>query len=115
VLEASVLGKKLEKNFNSLVFPSNDAWQASVEDLYSDIRTWFSTYREIRRQYLSVVESFARDSGRYFEDAQQNLATLKSTAKAIKERAIEPSFDLLEQISVQLGAVRDEISVIRFT
>lgn len=115
ILQVSVLGQKLGKIYTSLTFPPSDAWQAIIEEQYRNVRTWISNYQEIRQAYLAVVESFAKDSGHYFEDAQQNLTTLKLTASSIKERAIEPSFTLLARTSEQLQAVKNEITAIRFS
>jgi predicted GTPase len=114
VLQVPTLGKKLEKIYSTLISPLGDAWQATVEEQYRDVRSWISSYQEIRRSYLAVVEGFAKDCGRYFEDAEQNLATLKSAAHSIQERAIEPSFVLLARTSDQLQQVKNEINMIGF-
>ncbi len=115
VLQPTVLGKKLDKVYSALTFPASDAWQRSVEELYGKVRGWNARYKELRRDYLSVMEIFGKDSARYFEDHKKNLDSLKSTAQDIKERAIEPSFDLLAQTSDRLKAVKDEITAIRFS
>lgn len=114
VLQATVLGKKLEKTYTALTFPDSDAWQTMVEDLYKSARTWNATYKELRRTYLQTTERFIKDSARYFEDHKKNLDILKSTAQNIRERAIEPSFDFLAETSQRLEAVQKEISAIRF-
>lgn len=115
ILNVSVLGKKVGKIYTALTSSPNDAWQVSIEERYINVRTWLTKYQEIRQTYLDVMESFLKDCGRYFEDSQGNLATLRSAAQAIKERAIEPSFNLLENTSEQLNEVKEEIIAIRFT
>ena len=115
ILEESVLSQKLAQIYNSLVNPQADSWQASVEEQYRRIRGWVAKYNQIRRDYLNAVDSLTKNSGKYFEDAQQNLATLRSIAESIKESAIEPSFKLLARTSEDLGKVKNELSAIRFT
>lgn len=115
VLQPQMLGKKLEKIYTALSTSPSDAWQAAIEDFYRNVKGWNLKYKNIRQKYLSIIESFTKDSGRYFEDAQKNLATLKSTAHEIKENAIEPSFELLARTSEHLRALKDEITSIRFT
>jgi predicted GTPase len=115
VLQQQVFGRRLEKIYTALSSIPNNSWRASVDDLYRKARTWNTQYKEIRRKYLSVIESVTKETGRYFEDAQGNLAALKSTANEIKEHAIEPSFSLLANTSERLSVVKDDISAIRFT
>jgi len=113
-LQPTVLGKKLEKLFTKLTLPEADSWQNSVEDLYKNALTWNIRYKELRSKYLLVLESFTKESARYFEDHKKNLDTLRSTAHDIRARAIEPSFHFLAETSSRLQAVKDEISAIKF-
>lgn len=115
VLQRTVLGKKLSKIYTDLTSPQDDPWQRVAVDQYRSLRTFITRYHEIRSNYLGIIEGVATDCGRYFDDAEQNLQTLKSTAYSIKERAIEPSFNLLAETSKQLREVRDQIAGIRFS
>jgi predicted GTPase len=114
VVQTPILAARLEKVYAALTAPHGDSWQASAEEQYRNLRTLSNNFEEIRRRYLEAIDSFTKECGLYFEDAQKNLGTLKSTARAIKERAIEPSFKLLERTSDELRAVKDEIIAIRF-
>jgi predicted GTPase len=114
-LKPSAFGTKLERLYADVVVPPADEWQANIEENYKRLRAGVSTFQELRSKYLSVVETLTNECSRYFDDAQKNLEVLNSTAQAIRERAIEPSFELLERTSSDLTAVRDEINAIRFS
>ena len=60
-LQKTVLAKKLEKLYATLTFPEADAWQISAEEVYKNARTWNTRYKELRRKYLGVIESFTKD------------------------------------------------------
>jgi hypothetical protein len=114
IVQTSVLTTKLEALYVSVTSPRSDPWQASAEQSYHALRTITDGYDTTRKRYLDVIDKFARQCGSYFEDHNQNLEKLKATAQAIKEKAIEPSFKLLENTKSNLRAVRDEINAIKF-
>jgi hypothetical protein len=63
------------------------------------------------RQYVVFVSQFYDKFTGIFSDPDQNVQKIKAITKRIKEKAIEPSFALLEDTTTDLEKVRDEIQL----
>jgi hypothetical protein len=50
----------------------------------------------------------------YFSDASKNLELLNEVAARVKKRAIEPSFELLEDTQASLEDVKNSIRSVEF-
>jgi len=108
------LGKRLEDLYLELTEAPKDSWRDQLEERYMVVRGWRAAADQIRNEYFAALRTFAKDCAVYFEDAERNLNRLMLASQAFKEKAIEPSFELLEKTREQLRAVKDEIAAIRF-
>ena len=66
----------------------------------------------VRSAYLSSIDEIHRQFAQYFTDASKNLDVLNTVAGKIKERAIDPSFQLLSETQRQLEYVKKEIEAV---
>jgi len=114
-LEASRLGTQLERVYAEITEGTTDPWREQLEDRYNMLKVWTNKTLGIRSSYISALGGFAKDCAKYFEDAESNLESLKMASHSFKERAIEPSFDLLEKTSTELRTLKEEITGIRFS
>jgi hypothetical protein len=69
----------------------------------------------LRQEYLTFIDEIHKRCAPYFTDASKNLKILNAIARRIKERAIEPSFKLLDHTRQQLESVKKEVEAVEFT
>jgi hypothetical protein len=114
-LDNTRLGKRLEDLYLEITEAPKDSWRQQLEQHYAIVRAWTVAAQQIRGEYLAALSTFAKDCAMYFEDAEKNLNRLKVASQGFREKAIEPSFELLERTREQLRALKEEIAAIRFS
>jgi hypothetical protein len=92
-----------------------DPWHSRATEYLREIREHYNQLAGLRSTYLSSIDEIHRQSARYFTDASKNLDVLNTVAGKIKERAIEPSFQLLGETQRQLEYVKKEIETVDFS
>jgi predicted GTPase len=112
--QPSSLGSRLDKVYATVLSSSEDAWNATAREMYEKIRNWNAAFEQLRIRYIAAINSLAKNCSTYFENPSKNLETLKEASEAIKQRAIEPSFKLLENTEQELNSVREELLGISF-
>lgn len=90
------------------------AWDSRAKETLESIRELSVEYGKLRASYVSIVEKVREDASQYFADSSRNLSILTGIAARIKEKAIEPSFDLLEATRKELLSIKTEVEAIEF-
>lgn len=90
------------------------AWRARATETLETIRRIASKSSNLRKAYLEIIVHAREDALQYFTDSTKNLSVLNSVASRIKEKAIEPSFDLLEKTRDELLSVKTQVEAIKF-
>ena len=109
IMQPASLGAQLDKLYSKLLSPSGDAWQGNIEETYKEVSQHITDYQSVRGRFLSVVNGLAKNCAGYFENQSKNLEILRDASESIKQKAIEPSFELLERTKDELSRVKDEI------
>jgi predicted GTPase len=91
-----------------------DPWHILAMEHLREIKSLYSQLDGLRLSYIASVDEVHRQCAQYFTDASKNLEVLNRVAGKIKERAIEPSFGLLDQTRRQLEYVKKEIEGVEF-
>jgi predicted GTPase len=103
------LGKIYER---ALDLPSA-AWRAKATETLEAIRRIASKYSDLRKAYMEIARQTREDALQYFVDSTRNLTVLNYVASRIKEKAIQPSFNLLEKTRDELLSVKTQVEAIR--
>ncbi len=98
----------------SLVDKPYEIWEDEGGKLLSVLKVAAVGYVKVKREYLKLVDEMTHRSSAFFRDIEHNLRALQEVAQPIKERAIEPSFKLLEGTQLRLESVRKEMDDIQF-
>lgn len=114
-IDTSRLLERLKNSFRLVVDTDPDGWQSVAAERLNSLRELRSEYEKVRREYLDGIEELVSGISAYFSDAEKNLKTLNRVADRIKERAIQPSFTLLDETRASLDQVRREVGAIDFS
>lgn len=106
--------ERLSKSYRQVVESDPDEWQKAAADRLNMLREIDINFRRVRAAYADVIEKLVDGVSFYFSDATRNLQLLNGVANSIKARAIEPSFNLLEQTRHSLHNVKQEMQNIEF-
>jgi hypothetical protein len=112
--EASI-SNRLYQIYEHIFSASTDSWHGRATENLRSLRLLQTEYVVLRSGYLSFTEEICHQCSQYFTDASRNLEILNEVARRIKERAIEPSFGLLDQTRKQLEYVKKEVEAVEFT
>jgi hypothetical protein len=113
-LNEAYIGNRLRELYVHILGTAADPWHAKAMEYLRTIRHLYGQLDAIRSGYLTSIEEIHRQCAQYFTDASKNLDVLNTVAGKIKERAIEPSFELLDQTQRQLEYVKKEIDAVEF-
>jgi predicted GTPase len=114
-LQEPVLIARLKKVYSELTQNlADDSWQHEAEEMYELLRVNHRELSSLRSEYLGVVGELTKGFSRYFDDAKKNLQVLQRISEGVKDRAIQPSFQLLENTNSALCELRDAIAAIQF-
>jgi hypothetical protein len=114
VLNEAYLGNRLREIYSHVLLVAADPWHVRATEYLRAIRELHGQLDTLRGGYLASIEEIHRQCAQYFTDASRNLDVLNTVAGKIKARAIEPSFELLDQTQRQLEYVKKEIEAVEF-
>jgi hypothetical protein len=115
VLEEGNINVRLARIYERVFSTCNDSWDLKAQEFLEELRIVQADYMGLRADYLSFVEETCRQCSEYFASSVSNLRILNTVAKKIKERAIEPSFKLLNKTEQDLRSAKQDVEAIRFT
>jgi hypothetical protein len=92
-----------------------DGWRERAAEHLENVRELHSEFEIMRREYVLAIEELVGKVSGYFSDATKNLARLNMVAGRIKEKAIEPSFELLAKARHSLSDVKLRLQAIEFS
>lgn len=114
-LDEVALSSRLDRVYQSIVSTDLDTWHSRASEFLRVIDSLRSQYEKVRASYVETVIDTVQKIAGYFSDATKNLEALNMVASRIKERAIEPSFTLLDQTRLQLDHVKKQIQTVEFS
>jgi predicted GTPase len=115
------IGKKIpdfknENNLNSIVHALNEKGDPIIQAVLDEKQQSFLQLIEIDRQINTELKKYQNQLMTYynkqsviFKEETKNLENIGMITKQIKETAIKPSFDLLQETSTKLDQVRLKI------
>jgi predicted GTPase len=109
------LTHRLTQLYQRIVMADAEAWRPQATEYFRQLKGLQIEYGAVRSSYVAVIDNISRHCAGYFSDASRNLNILNSVAGRIKERAIEPSFQLLAETRRQLENVKKDIEAVDFT
>ena len=113
-LDEAVLTIRLNQIYVHALSVENTNWHSIATDFLKSTRNIQAKFVATRQEQLAHIEELRTRSLRYFTDPTRNLSVLTGVALKIKERAIEPSFKLLDTTREQLLAVKDQVTTVSF-
>ena len=113
-LDEAVVANRLLKFYIETLSVDNEAWRSLAMDYFNALRDLQTRFVQTRQEQLSHIEELRVGSLKYFTDPTRNLSILTEVALKIKERAIEPSFRLLDTTRAQLLRVKDQVTTVSF-
>jgi predicted GTPase len=114
-LEKTSLSSRVSAAYsNTLSSLTKDGWQSEADLQFTALKEIYHELTSIRAEYLQAIEDLVVVFSGFFEDSEKNLGTLRSISQQIKDRAIQPSFDLLAQTSNELANLLSQIRRIEF-
>ena len=114
-IEHASLTERLKTTYNRLVQCDPDGWNQIAEERLAALRELDEATRTVQGKYVQQIEEVVNSVSAYFSNASRNLELLNTVADTIKEKAIQPSFDLLARTRETLKSVKDEIGSIEFS
>ena len=114
-LNEVALISRLVQTYEYIFAATTEAWHSRATDSFRDLKAFSEDYSTLRVAYVAFIEEVSQQCAQYFTDASKNLAILNAVAKRIKERAIEPSFHLLDETQQQLEYVKKEVEAVQFS
>lgn len=113
-LNEHALSTRLANIYSRAVDLPSPAWYSRATGTLDAIRQLAAKYSDLRKTYVELVDHVRQDALQYFEDSSRNLSVLNQVAGRIKEKAIEPSFELLKATRGELSSVKTEVDAITF-
>jgi hypothetical protein len=113
-LDEAALTTRLNQIYVHTLSVENTNWRSIAIDFLKSTRDVQANFVATRREQLAHIEELRVGALRYFIDPARNLSLLTGVALKIKERAIEPSFKLLDTTREQLLAVKDQVTTVSF-
>lgn len=113
-LSESRLAEKLSGSYSRLIEIDPDGWEQTATERIESLRHSENEYRRLRAEYQVVADDVFEHTSSYFSDAKKNLDRLTEVAARVKERAIEPSFELLAETRASLEQVKNQIRSVEF-
>jgi predicted GTPase len=90
-------------------------WLVEALPLYSSLEKLQIELISLKDNYLSIIDQMINQSQLYFNDIEKNLDKLSEIAEPIKNRVIQPEFNLLARTNSALDSLKKEIENIVFT
>ncbi|MBB4367890.1 hypothetical protein GGD63_000659 [Bradyrhizobium sp. cir1] len=113
-LDEAKLAEKLSASYARLIEIDPDGWEQIATERIDALRHSENDYRRLRAEYEVVMDDVFDHTSSYFSDATKNLDRLTRVAARVKERAIEPSFELLAETRASLEQVKNQIRSVEF-
>lgn len=114
-VDEAVVANRLNKFYIETLSVDNDSWRSLATDYFNALRELQATFVRTRQEQLAHIEEMRLGGLQYFTDPTRNLSILTGVALKIKERAIEPSFKLLDTTREQLLTVKDQVTTVSFS
>lgn len=109
------LTEQINQAYRRVMASDPDGWHPRAAEHIRQLREVHSEYQRLWSEYIGVIEEVVEKVSSYFSDATKNLASLNDVASRIKQRAIEPSFSLLERTRESLDQVKRQIQTVEFS
>jgi hypothetical protein len=109
------ISNRLYQTYEHIFSACTDPWHLKAVEFLRALRLLRTDYVALRQEYLTFIDEIHKRCAPYFTDASKNLKILNAIARRIKERAIEPSFKLLDHTRQQLESVKKEVEAVEFT
>lgn len=106
--------EKLRTSCLELMAFDPDEWLVTAKDRLSTLQQACNKYLDARERYLGLIKSASENVSSYFNDQAHNLQVLNNVADRIKQQAIEPSFEFLENTRKSLEDVKKRIHAVEF-
>ncbi len=113
-LNEAIISNRLSRMYEAILVNCSVEWKQDSTKTLQTLAALQANYLLLRAEYLDLAEDICRQCGGYFSDSARNLEILNTVANRIKEKAIEPSFDLLEETRNQLELVKTQVESVRF-
>ncbi|MFZ5867225.1 MAG: hypothetical protein ACOYXY_15170 [Thermodesulfobacteriota bacterium] len=103
-----------------------DIWSSEIKDnmfasmsdafdsFLNELVRCFEVFNMERARYSEACDKFIKDLIAYYADTERNLNLLAEVSSGIKEEAILPSFNLLEERAKQLDTQMQELNHLQF-
>ena len=114
-LDEENISKYVEHAYLKIAAYDPDGWHNKKSEYLVSFSKIQKSFEDIRGNYSTVIEYATVKTSDFFRDAEKNLEVLNSVASKIKERAIEPSFVLLNKTRQKLDDVRGQIQAVEFS
>jgi hypothetical protein len=108
------LAERLSQVYRRILANDPDGWHQRAGEHLAQLKDVYSDYHKAWVEYVEVVNEIGNRVSAYFSDATKNLELLNAVAGRIKERAIEPSFSLLDHTRQSLDDVKEQIQAVEF-
>jgi hypothetical protein len=106
------LASKLYQVCQSTLDLDPENWNTEANARLESLRACTDELVGILNEYDDVVVKASDDVSAYFNDHSKNLAVLNEVALKIKERAIQPSFELLENTRTSLNSIKTQVQAV---
>ena len=114
-LNEAVLSTHINRIYIQALSIENTNWRSTASEFLKSTRELQAKFITTRRGHLANIEELRVGALRYFNDPAHNISLLTTVAQKIKERAIEPSFQLLDTTREQLLSVKNEVTNVSFS
>ena len=113
-LDEVILSARLNKLYVETLSFDNDSWRSVAMEYFNAVRDLQAKFVRMRQEQLAHIEELRLGALKYFTDPIRNISILTGVAAKIKERAIEPSFKLLDTTRAQLLTVKNQVTTVSF-
>jgi predicted GTPase len=113
-LDEATLTIRLNQIYVQALSVENTNWRSIAIEFLKSTKDVQANFAAARQEQLAHIEDLRAGALRYFTDPSRNLSLLTGVALQIKERAIEPSFKLLDTTREQLLAVKNQVTTVSF-
>lgn len=113
-LSESALSQMLMASYSRLLNADPDRWSETIMARADLLRKHEAEFHRIRSTFEDDLRLFVEKSASYFNDPQKNILALNKIAAKVKNKAIEPSFELLRSTKSSLEDVKNQIQAVNF-
>ena len=113
-LDEAIMSARLNKLYIETFSVENELWRGVAVEFFMAIKDLQQKFMNVRQQQLANIDALRAGTLKFFADPTHNLTILTGIAVKIKERAIEPSFSLLDTTREQLLKVKNQVLSVTF-